>query len=245
MLVAALAVVAPGVAVSGCVSTQQKAGWAHIENARIIASQGSTVVRRAGDQLRVSRVTLLNDGSRLAIAVGLRNATGRALNDVPISVGLRPPRGAPAYLNRAAGLGYFKTHVAAVPARGSVTWVFTARRPRHLHQPGERPFAVVGDALRPPTTVARTLPRVRAVLSPTSSAAGNGRLTVIVTNLSPVPQLELQLYAVARGRRGYAAAGSATVADLGTGSTTTTTIGLVGRPGGARIQLEALPTLFQ
>jgi hypothetical protein len=238
--------VALGLVASGCVSTQQKATWAHIEAARIIASQSSTVVRQAGSEVRVTRVAALHEGDRLAIAVDLRNVTGHALNDVPISVGLRSARGARVYLNRAAGLDYFKAHVAVIPARGSVTWVFTGHRPRHTRSRGGRPFAVVGDETAPPTTVTRGLPRIRAVLAPSASPAADRTLRVTVTNLSAVPQSELQVYAMAAGgKRGYAAVGSATVANLENGGSTTASIGLVGHPGNARVQIEALPTLFQ
>jgi hypothetical protein len=245
VLVSPLAAVTLGATVSGCVSTQQKAGWAHIEAARIIASQGPTLVRRAGDELRVTRVTLLHDGARLAIAVGLRNVTRHALNDVPISVGLGTPGSTRVYLNRAAGLDYFKAHVAEVPARGGLTWVFTGRRSRHTRGLGGRPFAVVGDETAAPTTVRRALPRIRAALAAGSSGAGDGELRVTVTNLSSVPQPELQVYAIAGGTRGYEAAGSTTVADLESGSSTTTSLGLIGRLGNAQVRLEALPTLFQ
>jgi hypothetical protein len=244
-LVPPLAVVTLGAGVTGCVSTQQKAGWAHIEAARTIVSQGSTFVRHAGDELRVTGVTLLHDGTRLAVAVGLRNVTGHALNDIPISVGLRGSGGAVVYLNRGAGIDYFRTHVAEIPSAGSLTWVFTGRRPRRPLRLGSRPFAVVGDETAAPTTVGRALPRVRAVLATRSPAIGDGELRVTVTNLSAVPQPELQVYAIAAGARGYTAAGSATVAELGTGSSTTTSIGLIGRPSNARVRLEALPTLFQ
>jgi hypothetical protein len=242
---ASLAAVGLGLVASGCVSTQQKAGWAHIAAARIIASQSSTDVRRPGNQVRVTRVALLHDSGRLAIAVGLRNITGRALNDIPISVGLRGPHGDRVYLNRAPGLDYFKAHVAEIPPGAGLTWVFTGSRPRHPWRLGGRPFAVVGDESAPPTTVTRGLPPIRAVLASPSSAAGDGTLRVTVTNLSALPQPELQLYAVAGGTRGYAAVGSATVANLGTGGSTTASIGLVGHPGDIPVQIEALPTLFQ
>jgi hypothetical protein len=240
--VAALGALALAGALSGCVSTQQKATWAHVESARIIVSQGSTVVRHPGRELGVTSVTLLRTGDRVAVAVGLRNLTARALSDLPISVGVRPARGPLVYLNRAAGLDYFKTHVAEVPARAAITWVFTGRRPRRPDALHGRPFALAGVAIKPPTTVGRSLPRVRAVLAKLSPA---GKLKVTVTNLSSVPQPELQLYAIAGGARGDAAAGSATVAELGTGRSITTSIGLIGRPAGAPVQLEALPTLFQ
>jgi hypothetical protein len=105
---------------------------------------------------------------------------------------------------------------------------------------------VVGDETAPPTTVTRGLPRIRAVLARSASPAADRTLRVTVTNLSAVPQSELQVYAIAAGgKRGYAAVGSATVANLENGGSTTASIGLVGHPGNARVQIEALPTLFQ
>ncbi|HEY2260020.1 MAG TPA: hypothetical protein VGH45_09920, partial [Solirubrobacteraceae bacterium] len=114
MALAGLSLVA--VASAGCVSTEQKATWAHLQDARIIATQKPTIVTRANDEVRVTGVELLHSGGRVAIVVGLRNTTSRAVNDIPISVGLRGRRGIRVYLNRAPGLDYFKTHVGVIAA---------------------------------------------------------------------------------------------------------------------------------
>lgn len=230
-----------GVALSGCVSTEQKATWLHVEDARIIASQRPTVVTRSGGQVQVTRVTLLRAGGRLAIAVELHNMTAQAVNDVPISVGLRSRNGARVYLNRASNLDYFKTHLAVIPARGSLTWVFTGRGRPGLEG---RPFAVAGSESDPPVTVARSIPAVRARVATATASAGSGAVRVIVTNLSSVPQVGLQVYALAGDGGRYSAAGSTTVASLGTGQSTTTRVDLIGRVAGTQLQLEALPTLF-
>jgi hypothetical protein len=235
--VAALALAA---LVAGCVSTQQKAAWLHVEDARIIASQSATVVPRPGDQAQVTRVSLLRGGPRLAIAVQLRNPTARAVNDLPISVGLR--RGRRRWLlNRAAGLDYFRTHVAAIAARSSVTWLFETTPPRGV---AGRPFAVVGNEVRPPITVATTLPHIDAAVRRTTQAAGRLQLQVQITNRSPIPQDELPVYAVASSGDHLAAAGTATISRLDGGASTTVNLGLIGRADDAPIQLEALPTLF-
>jgi hypothetical protein len=144
-------------------------------------------------------------------------------------------------LNRAAGLDYFRTHVAAIAARSSVTWLFETSSPRGV---AGRPFAVVGDEARPPITVATVLPHIDAAVRRTTQAAGRLRLQVQITNRSPIPQDELPVYAVASSGDRLAAAGSATVSRLGGGASTTVNLGLIGRAGHARIQLEALPTLF-
>ena len=240
---AGTAVAAAGLAAAaaGCVSTEQKAAWAHVIDARIIAGQKPIVVRRPGGEVVVTGVALVREGPRLAIAVSLSNRTGRVLNDIPISVGVRTRGGPPRYLNRAAGLGYFESHLAVIPAGGHSTWVFTARRVRRL---SGRPFAVAGRESVPPVTVARTLPAVSAVASPARSLTPGARLRITVTNRSAVPQIQLPVYAVARTGRGYVAAGTTVIASLGAGQSTTTELELVGRAGRAPLQLEALPTLF-
>jgi hypothetical protein len=232
-----------GIAVvtGGCVSTEQKSTWARVVDARIIASQRPTIVTRPGGEIEVTGVSLVREGSRVAIAVSLSNRTGRVLNDIPISVGVRMRDGARRYLNRAAGLGYFQSHLAAIPARGHTTWVFTTRRVRRV---SGRPFAVTGRSSVPPVTVAHTLPSVRAVLTPAAGPSPGGRLRITVTNRSGVPQVQLPVYAVARSAHGATAAGSATVANLGAGQSATTDLQLVGRAGRTPVQVDALPTLF-
>jgi hypothetical protein len=234
--------IALAVAVSGCVSTQLKAARARVTNARIIASQSPTIVHRRGREVRVTATALLRDGGRVAIVVRVHNTTPHPVNDIPMSVGLLGRGGARTYLNRAANLDYFKTHVAEIPAGATESWVFTGRPRAGL---AGRPFAVAGSQATPAITVARSIPSVRVAVTAGLRLAGDRSLRVTVTNLSSVPQVELQLYAVALTGRHYSAAGSASVGELGTGKSTTLSLGLVGRRRGATVQVEALPTLFR
>lgn len=234
-----LAAAALAAALSGCVSTQQKARWNEIANARLIASQNPTLVRHAAADVRVSGVSIVRQGDRFAIAVRLRNQTTHPLNDLPISIGTVTRHGARTYLNRAPNLDYFKTHVAVIPPSATVTWVFTG----HRHPLSGRAFAVAGRQSSPPVTVARTIPRLSATIAP--GASGSRALRVTVTNRSSVPQVSLQLYAVALAAGRYAAAGSASVASLAAGKSATVSLGLIGRRPDPNVQIEALPTLFQ
>src|ERR1700722_13865692 len=109
------AAVGAALAFGGCVSSEQKAGWAHIESARIIASQNATVVGHPDPQVRVTRVSVVTGPGRVAIVVGLRNLSPHPVNDLAISVGLREPAHRSLYLNQRAGLSYFETHVAEIP----------------------------------------------------------------------------------------------------------------------------------
>jgi hypothetical protein len=234
-----LAAVGLAASLSGCVSTEQKAAWLHVENARIVASSDPTFVTTRSVQVRVTRVTMVRTGARLAIVVSLRNASGHPVNDIPITIGLRAPGRRPAYLNTAAGLDYFRTHLAEIPAQGSLTWVFVAYR---AARPGERPFALAGTEAKLGIPAARTIPRLRVTASPLPGPGG--RVRVSVTNLSETPQADVPVYVLAQATGRYLAAGSGAVATIAAGRTATTTLDLVGQTHGSRLTLEALPTLF-
>jgi hypothetical protein len=226
---------------AACDSTEQKAARAHVQAARIIASQSPLLVRRADPRLQILKVTLIRRGARLAVAVRLRNRISHPLNDVPISVGVHDG-GRTIYLNRAAGLDYFQAHVAEIPARTAVTWVLAMHARRGLVG---SPFAVAGRERAPAITTAVSIPRIRAVLAGSKVRRRADTIRVTVTNLSAVPQYQLQVFALAPGPRTYSAVGSASVPHLGTGSSTTMSIGLIGDPRRTPIEVEALPTLFR
>ncbi len=239
-----VAAVCAAVALSGCVSSQQKAAWVKIESARIIASQNDTVIVHPDPQVRVTRVSVVTGPGRLAIVVGLRNLSPRPVNDLPISVGLRERGRRARYLNQRAGLDYFETHVAEIPGSGSITWLYSGPAPRHPRGRGlaeARAFALVGRPSRIPVTVASRIPPVRAAL-----VSAQGRvLRLKVTNLSSIPQVPVPVYALALTGGRYSAAGSGTVAVLSPGSSTPMRLALVGHTTGhQQITLEALPTLF-
>lgn len=239
------AAVCAGLALGGCVSSEQKAAWAHVESARIIASQNATVVVHPDPQVRVTRVSVVTGPGRLAIVVGLRNLSPHPVNDLPISVGWRQADHRLLYLNQRAGLGYFETHVAEIPGAGRITWVYSGPAPRRPSRRGlasAQAFAVVGRPGRTPITVARRIPSVRAALVSAHARV----LRVTVTNLSSIPQVPLQVYALALTGGRYSAVASGSVASLSPGSSAPMRLHLVGRTAGhPQITLEALPTLFQ
>ena len=75
-------------------------------------------------------------------------------------------------------------------------------------------FVRVGTQLRPAITVARKIPAVRAV----SSGSRATSIRIRATNLSSVPQVPLELYALARDRGRYVAIGRGAVPNLGAGA---------------------------
>ena len=244
----AIAALAVSGLLAGCTTTMQQAARLQLNSARIRASELSTHVKTAGRALHVGSVELLSVGGATAIVVRLRNASDRPVGDLPISVGLQP-RGKPRlYLNAQSGRDgfYFDAHVPVVAPRTTFTWVYTL----HRRLPAAaRPFAIVGPRPAPAVPAPGKLPVISATVKP-SAATGGGHahadsVRVSLHNLSAIPQYQLQVYAFARHRGRYVAAGRLTVEELDGGASGTYRLGLVGRPDGARPQITAFATTLQ
>lgn len=208
---------------AGCVTTQQTNERYKLRADRTLAGRKPLRVTAPGTDASVGRITILRAPHGGAVVVEVRNRTDRALSDLPITVGIgRRP------LNARGGLNFFQTHVASVAPQRSVAWVFTTRR----RIPRGRPFALIGDAARSPAA----LPAI------TAKPAAKG---AVVRNTTDVPQYGLPVYALARRGGRYVAAGRTTLQELGTGSSVTVPLRLIGARHGAPLELEALPTIFK
>jgi hypothetical protein len=225
-------------ALAGCATTQQEATRLQLNSARIRASQVAVHVRRRNPAVRVSAVALLRSGRRMAIVVRVRNLAERTLTDLPVSVGVTAPHGLRRYLNDRAGIDYFDAHLSAIAPRAELTWVFTSSATVPVRA---RPFADVGIPT-PGFSSATRLPQITAELRRGSGARHILRLTI--RNDSAVPQYQLPVYATVSGRRGFLAAGAATIAHLGTGASTSLQMALLGSATKATPALEVPPTIF-
>jgi hypothetical protein len=219
-----------------CDSTQQQAARARLRNARFLASETPTIARGPNASVRVLGVSVLRGTSGTALAVRLRNETSHPLNDLPISVGIIKD-GRRTYLNAGASTFYFQNHLASIAGEGALTWVFTT--PRRVPA-AVSAFATVGARASMPPTRVRTLPRIAVKV-----ARSHQGLQVSVTNDSAVPQYQLQVYALGLAGGRDVAAGRATIGSLGTGSTQTLPLQLIGARPETSLQLEALPTMFR
>jgi len=239
---ATVAAVLPLAALSGCSTTQQEAARLQLNSARIRASQLAVRVTRANPHVRVDGVELLAGRDGSAVVVRVRNLLAHPISDLPISVGVRAAGGHKLFLNGAAGSDYFVTHVPAIAAGATLTWVFTTRRSL---PPGARPFAVVGVQVPPLVSGLRSLPRIAASAAAVAPGGrGAAHIRVTVRNLSSVPQYELQVYFIARRSGRVLSAGRATIAHLGTRASASLNVQLVGNPAAAAGTLEASPTIF-
>jgi hypothetical protein len=238
---AGLAPVAVALLLSGCVTTQQVAARARLVDARIRASQEPLRLTRRNPDVVVTNLSLVRGSAGTAVAVLLRDTSARSFTDLPIAVGVITRAGRKLYLNRAANIDYFDSHVVSLAPHRLVTWVFTS--PGRLAAT-DRPFAEVGvsQLAQPP---AGALPQIEVTLQRTASRPGERTLRLSVANRSGIPQYQLPVYAL--GLRGGqdVSAGRATVAHLGTDGTATLNLTLLGRVRGATVSFSALPTIFQ
>jgi hypothetical protein len=237
---------------TGCSTTQQEAARLQLNSARIRASEAQVRVTVPGQTVRVARVELVAGRGQTAFVVRVRNADQRPVSDLPISVGVRVGAKRLIYVNARSQdeFSYFDAHLPVIPAGGTLTWVYTT----HRHLPAHaRPFAIVGATPSPPARSAVMLPVIRAsaLLPGGLAAAGSDRgagaspLAIALHNLSGVPQYQLQVYAFAQRAGHYVAAGNLTVPHLGSQTSLTLKLGLLGSLDHARLQIEALPTIFQ
>ena len=225
------------VLLSGCVTTQDVAARARLVDARIRAGQVQLRIGKPSRDVRVTGLSLLRAGNGTAIVAELRDASARALTDLPVLVGVRTRAGRALYLNRAANTDYFDNHVAAIAPGRLVTWVFTSHR--RLAAAG-RPFAEVGASELPEPTVSAF-----PALEVTSAIPSAGpTFDVSVVNRSGIPQYGLPVYAVASRAGHVTAAGRATVAQLQAHGAKRVRLRLLGRVAGATVHLTVLPTIF-
>jgi hypothetical protein len=236
--VGAVALLALG-ALTGCDSTQQKNGRAELKAKRELGSRKLPVPARGNPHVRVVRAALVRGkaGSG-AIVVKLRGTGPKPLTDVPIAVGIRGSDGRSRLVNAKRHLNWFQTHVPAIPAGGTVTWVYKGARGVKA---GDRAFAKVGVPPRPALSSASSLPEIDAAPAPGHAA----KRRVSVENVSDVPQYGLQVYAFAQQGGRYVAAGKTEIEHLGTGQRVTVAVPLTGSVRKRPLRVEAIPTMFE
>jgi hypothetical protein len=224
-------------ALAACSTTQQQAARLQLNSARLRAAELGVRVTRGDPRVRLLHVAVVRGRAGAAVIVTLHNSADSATSDLPISVGVRDVHRRRRYLNAAPGIDYFQTHVPAIPAGATLSWVFTTRR---RLPPAAHPFAEVGLPALAAVPARAALPRVTV-----AAIAQTGReLQLTIDNESAVPQYQLQVYAVALRAGRYVAAGTASIPHLGAGSRLALRIALLGGGGAARIAVQAPPTIF-
>jgi len=236
----ALVLALGGGSLSGCVSTQHKNARAKLVAARTIDGRQPLRIAARSRDVRVLEVSVVRGRRASAIVVELSNRGGRALTDVPVLVGIRGADGRRMRVNGGRGLTWFQTHVPAIPARETTTWVLV----RHRRLPQGRPWAVTGAVAAADTRVG-ALPRVAASAAPAATRRGASAIRVALLNRSDIPQYGVQVYAVARAHGQVVAAGATSVRHIGSRERAGARIALVGRPDRHTVRVHALATIFE
>ena len=235
-----VAAVGLALAVCGCASTQTTAARLRLNDDRIRASQQPSRVQ-PGDvssSVAVSSETFLTAGHAFTVVV--KNGAARAVSALPISVGYR--LGAKTVYLNATVQNYFDSHLPAVAAHGTLTWVDagTATIPARA-----KTFVRVGAT--PTVSNGTFTPPVITINLSTAPSAESRVLSADLTNRSSIPQYQLPIYAVIT-RAGHVVGGSSrSIADLAGGAKTVVRLAL---PAGATsqglgIQVEAPATIFK
>jgi hypothetical protein len=236
---AALAAVAVAVPLAGCTTTQHQAQRVQLDSARLRAALESTRVTEANSSVAPTAVNVIHGGGRTAIVVTVRNGGGKAVTDLPISVGYQEVGGSKVYLNAAANLQYFEAHLPAIAAKRSLVWVYTTGKSLPA---GARPFATVGRKQSAPALLTETDVTIAVRYA---HVVGAKSVMVHLDNTSSVPQYQLQVYAYASRAGRYVAAGNATVAELDGGSKQAVRVKLVSAAPSANLNVVAIPTILQ
>jgi hypothetical protein len=240
-MAAGLVLALAGGSLSGCVSTQHKNARAKLVAARTVDGRRALRIAARSRDVRVLDVSLVRGRRASAVVVELGNGGGRTVTDVPVLVGVRSAGGRSVRVNGGRGLAWFQTHVPAIPARKTTTWVFVRHRPL----PQGRPWAVAGAVAAADSRVG-VLPRVAASAAP-AARKGRGRhaIRVALVNDSDVPQYGLQVFAVARAHGRVVAAGVGSVRHIASRGHASARVALVGAPGRHTIRVHAPATIFE
>ncbi len=231
-------VVTGALALAGCTTTQHEAQRERLDSARQRVALESTRVTAANTVVTATSVAVLRADGKTAFVVTVGNRGRRAVTDLPISVGYTTASGASVYLNSAATLNYFESHLPAIKAGKSLVWVFTTDK---TVPAGFRPFARIGLKRAVPALL--TEPNVSIGVRYRDLSTTNS-LAIHLTNSTSVPQYQLQVYAYAKRNGHYVGAANATVMNLGAGATGNIRLGLVGSPSN-QLRVQAIPTILQ
>lgn len=223
---------------TGCESTQDKSAKIAAELGPVRQEKGLTIRRESRD-VEVVETTLLTDEVGTAVAVELRNASGRDLIDVPIAIDVLDAKGRSVYENAIPGI---EPALAAMPFLGAgetAVWVndqvLAAGRPAKVDvRVGASDATHSGG--QPEISV--TEPRLEG--DPFTGVSAGGE----VLNESGEDLARLLLYGVSRQGGEIVAVGRGAIEPLkANGKKAPYSIYFIGDPRGADLTIEEFPAL--
>ena len=227
------------VVLAGCESSQSRSKHLAAQGRKALNEKG-LVIRRANPDVKPTATTVLATKDGAAVVVALRNSSPSGQLKVPISIDVLGRNGRSVFKNDQPGLQTALVSAAVLPGRGGFIWVndqvAASGTPRSV-----KVRVGVGGKLRGKLPQIEVSPAKLAV-DPVSGVEASGTLV----NRSPIEQRELVVYGVAwRGGR-IVAAGRGQVPRLKVGAKKVPYhLFFIGDPRGARVSVEAPPTVLQ
>jgi hypothetical protein len=238
-MAAALALLPLAASSAGCESTRAKAEKFVQGGGKAFAARGLRV-RAANRDVQLLERTVVSDANGTAAVVVLKNRGGRALEDVPIALAVKDPRGKVLWRNDAPGLEPGLTHAALLAPGATVTWV----NDQVLLAGGARAASLgakVGAGEPAPPSVARLAIDVQDARLEGDPASG---VTAVARalNRTDVEQRDVVIAAVARRGGSVVAAGRALVPVLRANGHERFQAFFIGDPRGAELSFDAQPS---
>ncbi|GAC1317537.1 MAG: hypothetical protein NVSMB25_05360 [Thermoleophilaceae bacterium] len=236
--IATLAMVVLGATLlSACESSQDQSKRLAKEGRKAFARKG-LVVSQQNSSVKVLSSGVVTDHNGTAVVVALRNETATAMVGVPISIDVLAGPGTSVYRNDAPGLEPTLTQAQLLVPHKEFLWV-------NDQVTGNGARSVKPTVGRPARTLGGQLPKVD-VSQPTLSTDPVSGVEAVgtATNRSKVEQLKLVVYCVALRGQKVVAAGRAQIARLKPGQKLPYHAFFIGDPHGAKVTVEAPPTVL-
>ena len=238
---AALAGIGAAVAVSACQSSQAKNAALAKRGATILKQEKGLEVNQTSSTVTVVDTTVLSDTNGAAVVVTLKNDSQQALQDVPIAINVKDAKGKSVFKNDDPGLDPTLTSVPQMLPGQTVDWVNDQILATGTPKSVDVKVGVSQDTLPPnPPQVEASPPKLKN--DPYSGLQVEGE----VKNDSPVQQVDLTLFAVARKGNQVVAAGRGGIKVIApNGGTRPYHIYFIGDPKGAQVTVTAPPSSFE
>ena len=231
-MLAALAVL-----LSACESSQEKSARLAKRGKQAFSAKGLKI-DRGNASVKVEQTAVIKDANGAAAVVVLTNRSTSGMANVPLAIDVRGSGGRTLFKNDAPGLEPSLVGVAALEPKQTVAWVndqiTLAATPKNVR-------AVVGRAraqLRSEPKLQISAPALS--VDPVSGVEAAGK----VANRSKVDQRNLVLFCVAWRGKHIVAAGRGQIQRLAAGKTATYHVFFIGNPKGARLSVQAPPTVL-
>jgi hypothetical protein len=222
-------------AVAGCESSQAKSARL-AKAARTRPQEKGVKVTTRNPDVRVLATTLLHDQYGSAAVVELRSEASKPQADLPLSFTVTDG-GKQVFANDSPGLAATLTHVPLLLAKQHVWWVHD-----QVSAARGKVAAKVGTSkAKLPAKLPKLVPSGLKLEQDPDGAYTAGRLR----NDSPVPQLELVVYAVAEQGGKIVAAGRAGIDRLKGHGSKPFKVFWIGDPKGAAVHVFAPPTVLE